>query len=349
MPQDPPSSSALNVLSSFGGEGVASLGSGLLGMHNSGDLFASVLTSNRVKDRIIDHYDLKSLNHTKYYIVARKRLSAETAISIDRKSGILTIEVTEEDPRRAADIANAYIAELNATLTQLDTSAAARERVFLEGRIKGVNQDLESAEAKMSQFSSKSSAIDINEQGKALVNTLATLQGEVVLAEADLKSASELYGNDNNRVLQIRARISELNHQLAKLEGNAPRAQADAEKPSNSAFPTLRQLPSLGTTYADLYREVKIQDAVLETLTRQYEMAKAEEAREAPVVRVLDPATAPERPSGPPRILILLGGALFSLIASICWKLGTMLWRRLPEDEPLKILAKEIAAAILPV
>ena len=223
---------------------------------------------------------------------------------MDRKSQIITISVTDHDPKRAAAMGQAYVAELNRLVAELSTSSARRERIFLEERLKSVSQDLESAEKEFSQFSSKNTTLDIKEQGKAMVEAAATLQGQYIAAQSELEGLKQIYTDNNVRVRSVRARIDELKHQLEKLGGKGESMTDASSQPGDSLYPSIRKLPLLGVTYADLYRRTKIQEAVLETLTKEYEMAKVQEAKEIPTVKVLDPANIPDKKSFPPRTLI---------------------------------------------
>src|SRR5437667_8229223 len=150
---------------------------------------------------------------------ASRALAEHTGISVDRKSQIITINVTDHDPKRAAAMGQAYVTELNRLVADLSTSSARRERIFLEERLQAVSKDLESAEKEFSQFSSKNSAIDIKEQGKAMVEAAATLQGQLIAAESELEGLKQIYTDNNVRVRSVRARIAELKHQLEKIGG----------------------------------------------------------------------------------------------------------------------------------
>jgi hypothetical protein len=113
-------------------------------------------------------------------------------------------------------------------------------------------------------------------------------------------------------------------------------------------YPTIRNLPLLGAKYGDYYRRAKIQETVFELLTQQYELAKVQEAKETPSVKVLDPATIPEKKSFPPRLLIMFLGTLLAAGGSVVWVLGANQWQRADPDDPRKILAQEIVAAVKP-
>jgi hypothetical protein len=101
-------------------------------------------------------------------------------------------------------------------------------------------------------------------------------------------------------------------------------------------------LPILGVTYGDLYRRSKVEEVVFETLTQEYELAKVQEAKETLSVKILDPASVPERKSYPPRLRILLLCMLSGLAVSIVWIFGKQRWNEVPTDDPSKVLAAEV-------
>jgi capsule polysaccharide export protein KpsE/RkpR len=273
---------------------------------------------------------------------ARKALAARTDTSVDRKSQIITITVTDKNPQRAEAMAQAYLEELNRLVAEVSTSAARRERVFLEGRLKAVNQDLETAEREFSQFASKNTAIDIKEQGKAMVDAAATLQGQYIAARSELEGLRQIYTNNNVRVRATEARIAELESQLEKLGGKGESSSlADAEK-NDPLYPSIRKLPLLGVAYADLYRKTKVEETVLETLTQEYELAKVQEAKEIPTVKVLDSPNLPDKKSFPPRMLVVELGTMLAFSCGVVWVLGSALWRRTDPADPRKVLAHEI-------
>jgi hypothetical protein len=147
----------------------------------------------------------------------------------------------------------------------------------------------------------------------------------------------------------LRARIAELRRELGKLSGvNSKPGEAETFNASSEdmPYPSIRNLPLLGVKYADFYRQAKIQETVYELLTEQYELAKVEEAKETPSVKVLDPARVPEWKSSPPRLVIILVGTLFALGWSVVWVLGSARWEEVDARDPRKVLAKEVAGAL---
>jgi capsule polysaccharide export protein KpsE/RkpR len=275
---------------------------------------------------------------------ARRQLEANTEISEDRKSGIIVIRVTDHSPQRVKDITESYVEELNRLVVELNTSAAHRERVFLEDRLKSVRQDLDASAKEFSRFASDNTAIDIKEQGKAMVEAAATLQGHLIAAQSELEGLRQIYADNNVRVRAVRARIAELQAKLNQMGGGD--LSTDGTAGNNSLYPSIRKLPLLGVTYAELYRNNKIQETVFELLTQQCELAKVQEAKETPSVKVLDSAKLPERKSFPSRLLIMVLGGFLSLMMGAVWVLGKAGWDSLDPAHPGKLLAQDTYTTI---
>jgi capsule polysaccharide export protein KpsE/RkpR len=304
-----------------------------------------ILKSRTMEDRLISQFQLQRVYGVSGMDKARKKLEERTEISSDRLSGIITLTVRDHDAKRAAAMGQAYIDGLNSMVASLSTSSARRERIFLEGRLKDVNQNLETAEKSFSQFASKNTAVDIPEEGKAVVSAAATLEGQLIAAESELEGLKQIYTDNNVRVRSVDARVSELRRQLRKMGGQGEGSDPGDET-NQSLFPSIRKLPLLGVTYADLYRQAKVQEAVFEALTQEYELAKVEEAKEIPTVKVLDEPNIPERKAFPPRLLIICCAGFLSLALGIVWVLGNERWMHMDPQDPAKLLAGEIFATV---
>lgn len=349
MPPDNQSGSNLAMAAatmSGAAGGLGGIASDFLGLKSTSDVFAGILTSRTVQDKLIQQFDLKKLYWDRRMEDARRDLASHTGISIDRKSQIIAVTVTDSSPQRAAAMTQAYIEELNRLVSELSTSSAHRERIFLEERLKSVNGDLEAAEKNFSQFASKNGAIDVKEQGKAMVEAAATVQGQLIAAASELQGLKQIYTDNNVRVRSVTARIDELKHQLDKLGGKGESMTEVSAQPGDSLYPSIRKLPLLGVTYADLYRNTRIQEAVLETLTKEYEMAKVQEAKEIPTVKVLDAANIPDKRAFPPRLLIMVVGTAFAIAMSAIWVLGKTAWDETNLKDPRKALALEVFTTV---
>lgn len=321
--------------------GLSRVATDFLGLKTSGALLVDILHGPTVQDKLIQEFDLRSRYHVRYWQDARRRLDDNTTIKEDRKSGIISIAVSDPDPRQAQEMTKAYVEALNGLLAQVSTSSARRERMFLEQRLKGAKESLNAASQDYSAYASKTGALDVPAQTKAMVESEAALQGQLIAAQSELDGLQQIYTDNNVRVRTLRARIAGLTQQVENFSGN----KGDANSPQSQIagdLPSLRKLPVVGVRWANLYRETKIQEAVYEMLTQEYEFAKIQEAKEIPTVNVVDAALLPERKSFPPRALITVVGAFLSFLFAGVFVISAAAWKE--SQSPDKQLAAEIWA-----
>ena len=353
----PPSNSGANtaMIAALAGRALGGLGSlagSLLGTGNTTALFVDLLRSGTVADHLIDRFDLQRVYRQRYRADTAKHLAHRTTIIDDKKSGVITITVEDTDPRRARDVAQGYLDELNLLLNRTSTSSAHQERVFIEKRLQKVKSDLETAQLRMSQFSSTHDTIDIKEQTRAMVDAAARLQAQMIFEESNLNSLRQIYGDSNVRVRSAQGRIGVLQSQIAKMSGSSAPLPAESPDSGNYSvigqhdseiYPPLRQLPRLAVPYADLYRQVQVQETVFELLTQQDEMARIQEAKDIPVISVIDTPGIPEKKSFPPRLLLtlVLTMAFTSLVATCV--LFQNQWTNVSVADPRKVFAQEIS------
>src|SRR5712692_2890998 len=362
MPPDSQSTSGMAMMAAMAAKGAGGLGAvagDLLGLKSSGALFIGVLRSQTSEDRLIQQFGLRRVYGKRLVVDARMKLDENTSISEDRKSGIITISVTDHSPQRAAAIANAYVDELNSLVSQLSTSSAHRERVFLEERLKVAKQELDDASSQLAQFSSKNNTLDIQQEGKAMLDAAGTIAGEMIAAQSQLEGLRQIYTDNNSRVRSLNARVAELRRQLEKLGGTqgngATGTSASTDQPGDPStakaggglpYPTIKSLPLLEAKYADFYRRAKIQETVYELLTEQYELAKVQEAKETPSVKVLDPARIPEKKSFPPRLVIMFLGTFCGFALAVVWVLGSARWEEVDPQDPRKVFVQDVAGTL---
>jgi capsule polysaccharide export protein KpsE/RkpR len=356
MPPDDQSGSGLAMLAAFAGRssssssGSGSIGSALggsmgnmagdlLGLKSSGALFMDMLEGETVQDGLIRRFDLRKVYWDRYWSDARKDLAKHTDISEDRKSGVITLVVTDRDPHRAQQMAQAYVEQLDQLVAQVSTSSARRQRQFIEQRLQTVKENLDEASRQFSEYASKNGTLDVPSQAKAMVEAEAQLQGNLVAAQSELESLQQIYTDNNIRVRTVRARVAALKHQVETMSGNKGDPGSDDSQIAGD-FPSIRKLPLVGVRWANLYRETKIQETVYELLTQQYEFAKIQEAKEIASVKVLDPATLPEKKSFPPRTWVILLGTWFALLCAATLVIGRAHW--VGNQSPEKRFVKEI-------
>jgi len=298
--------------------------------------FLALLQSRVIADRIIERFGLMKTYGAKYRHEARTALADHTAISEDRKTGVITITVSDHDPKRAADLAGAYVKELEQLNAEMNTSGAHIERVFLETRVEEVGRELHESAERLSEFSTKYSVVDAPQQAKSTLEAALTLQGHLVAAQAEFKGLQQIYSPDSAKLRAAAAKVGELQRQLDGLRG-----PQTADPPQNGSLPSIRNLPTIGVTYGELYRRSKLLEAVQLALTQQLEVAKTEEIRQLPVFRVMDPAEVPEQRVFPRRTAIVQASSLCGLLLAIAVVLGRERWNRISPDDPLKGLVVE--------
>ena len=320
------------------------IASGLLSSRSPSGPLLGIIASRTMQDDLINRFNLQHVYRARYLADARKILSRRTEASEDKPTGIVSITVADRDPVRARDLAAAYVDELDALVVTMDTSAAHTERQFLDQRLKQIQTDLESSEQQLGHFSSRTETMDQGAQSKAMLDAISTVQGQLIGAQTELHGMQAAYTNESVGVMQAKARVATLSGELQKLEGAG--GDNDPAATTEEAYPSLRQLPLRGATYADLYRHTKTLEVAYELLSRELEAAKIQEAEEIPSVKVLDPPVIAQKKSFPPRMLLIAAGTLLTLIVGGVWIVCLEVWRRIDDRNPWKVFALNLAASL---
>jgi uncharacterized protein involved in exopolysaccharide biosynthesis len=341
MPPDPPLMEQLTMLRSLSELVGFPLDSSKTGASSTfiipANVFATILSGDSIQNGVIEKLGLRRIYGSGTQADARRQLSRRTNISVDRKTHFLTIEVIDTDPQRAQQIAAEYIVQLNSLLARVDNSESHRERIFLQQRLLEVGRDLQDAETGFSQFSSNNSLVDLHDEDSTLQQTVLYLQGRLIAEKTQLQSLRTLYADDNVRVREAQARILELTRQMRQLGGHSNASTANSAE--TAPLIPLRELPVLGVNYIDLLRRVEVDEALFESFSRKYEMARAQEARELPRVTVLDSPEVPEKRVFPLRVLMIAAGACLAFLSCVTWIFLKSDWDRLAPEDPAKVRA----------
>jgi len=324
---------------------LGALAGSMFGMKDTGALFVDFLRSGTIQGSLVDRFELQKVYRKRYRQDTTKMLGKRTEITQDRKSGVITIVVTDTDRERARDMAQAYVEGLDNLLNKVNTSAARREREFIEQRLVTVQSDLEKAQVELSDFASKNTTLDVKEQTKAMVEAGAKLQAQLIVARSEADSLGQIYGAGNVRMRAAGARVGELERELKKLGGTDDETQA-GDQNSDNLYPSLRQLPILAVRWADLYRKVKVKETVFDLLTEQCELARIEEVKSIPSVRMIDPPSWPEKKSFPPRLIIMLVFTGLCVFSAAMFLVLADRWQRLSARDARKQLAHHIWLAL---
>ena len=273
---------------------LASLGalSGFVGaaasIKSPADQYVSLMQSNTVTDRIIDRFNLMTVYHVKYRFQARKTLESNVHISVGKKDGLITVDVDDTDPKRAADIANRHIEELRRVTNELALTEAQQRRVFFEAQMKHTQKRLSEAQQALQASGFNPGAMKT--EPKTAAEAYARLEAEVTSAEVQLQTLRRGLADSAPEIQQQLARLTALRQQLAKVE-------TSANNGGNS-------------DYVSKYREFKYEETLFDLFSRQYEMARLDESREGALIQVVDPATPPEWKSRPKRAITAIATAL---------------------------------------
>jgi len=298
---------AAQLLSQLGGAAGA-LG-GIAPIKTSGALFTELLKSNSVLDRVIDRFDLIKLYKTKTRENARNLLLKSLKAEEDKKSGLISVKFEDKDPKRAAQIANAFIEELKNVNKGLAVSEASQRRLFFEEQLQDVKVSLAKAEEDMKTFQEKTGVLQAEAQAKAVIENIALLRAQIAAKEVELRVLKTYTTQNNPDLYKAEEGLKAMRAELAKLETKGGGGH-------NPLMPTGR-MPSVGTEYLRKLRELKFNETLYELLLKQYELAKLDEARDATVIQVVDKAEPPEKRYKPKRRQMVMIAAISALFVSI--------------------------------
>ena len=255
------------------------------------DMYIALMSSERFQKTLIDQFDLKTRYKTNLLIDTRQVLGSKVRISNDKKSSLMSVEVDDVDPIFAANLANAYAQELSHFLGQIAITDAQQRRLYFERQIKKTQDDLANAEASYREVQQKSGMQLPSLQAESGVKEIADLHGQIAARELQLQAISSYATTQNPEVKKLVIELSAMRNHLQKLEQGAPTA------------PALGKLQQ-GALLA--YRNLKVQESILESLVKQFEFARVDEAKEGPLVQIVDLATPAERRTSPRRAFIVL-------------------------------------------
>lgn len=277
LPPQQAQSSAASALASLGS--LAGL-AGVSAARSPAEQYVALMESATIGNRIVEAMDLvKAYGQTKAS-AARAMLAGSTSIGVNKRDGLIVVQVSDGDPKRAADIANRYVVELRRMTGELALTESQRRRAFFERQLSQTRDKL--AQAQRSLQSSGLGVGAMKSDPKAAVERYAKLQSEVAAAEVRLQALRGSLTDSTAEVRQQQATLAALQSQLARTERPAD-VSADAD-------------------YVGRYREYKYQETLFELYARQFELARADESRDSDLIQVVDPATPPELKSGPKRI-----------------------------------------------
>ncbi|MGH9585633.1 MAG: GumC family protein, partial [Acidobacteriaceae bacterium] len=326
LPPEQQSSSASALMGELGSlAGLASKSN--LSIKNPSDMYVGLLESRTIADGLIKKFDLQQVYQTKLVMSARKVLKKHSTIT-SGKDGLITITVKEHDPNLASDLANGYVSALHSMNSNLALTDAAQRREFFGQQLDEEKKALADAEKAFKDTEVKTGVIQLSGQAESVISRMAALSAQIASQEVQLRAMKTFATDENPDLIRAQQSIEELRKQLAQLQ-----AVQSKEAPGGFSL-SAGKVPEASLAYMSKYRDLQFHETLYQLLATQYETARIDEAKSAPLIQVVDKAVPPEKKSGPPRVLIILGGILVGLLLGVLWSLAIRSWtnmRNTPE------------------
>jgi uncharacterized protein involved in exopolysaccharide biosynthesis len=310
LPPQQTASAASALLNQLGGAfgGLAGVAGGTLGIRNPNELYVGMLKSRTVADNLIVRFDLNKVYQQELQSNTRNALQGNTSIAAGR-DGIITIEVDDRDSKRAAELANAYVDELMKLTRVLAVTEASQRRLFFERQLLQVKDNLTAAEMAARQGLQKGGLAQVDAQGRSMIEVTARLRAQISAKEVQIGSMRTFAAEGNPELQRTQQELEALKRELARIEGSSPIAAVGKGEVSGGSG-----LDNLGRL-----RDVKYYEFLYELLAKQYELAKIDEAKDATIIQVMDPAIEPDRKSKPRRSLFVILFTFVALFTSALW------------------------------
>jgi uncharacterized protein involved in exopolysaccharide biosynthesis len=285
------------------------------------DLLVGVLKSRTLAQGVVDRFGLLERYRARYHDDAINTLRGATTIAVSRE-GVISVKIEDRDPALAAAMANHYVELLDQFVAQYGTGEAGRQRTFLTRQLARSRVDLDAAEQALRRFQEQNRAIVLQEQTKGAIEAAARLKGEIMASEVQLQVMRNFATDANPEVIAIRRRIDEMNRQLGQMQYGSTTVPQPGSRDRGDFTVPFAKVPEVGLELVRLTRDVKIQEVLVTLLTQQLEQARIAEARDTPVVQVLDRAVPAERYARPRAVLngglavvvSLVFGALLAIV-----------------------------------
>ena len=337
LPPQQNQSSALMLMSQLSNS-LSSLAGSSLGLKNPSELYLDFLKSRTVIDFIIDKFDLMRVYNQRTLKATRKKLESKTTMSV-LKSGVITVEVEDRSPQRAAALANGYCDALYTLTQRLQTTEASQRLTFYETQLRAAKDNLANAEVELKKTEESTGLMSPSDQSRAIIEAVGRLRAQIAAKEVELSALKSFGTEQNPEIIATERQLATLRAQLRELE------QQENRRPGDVVIPT-GKVPEVGLEYVRKLRDVKYYETLFELLAKQVEAARLDEAKDIYLFQVLDKAVVPEKKSGPPRLLIILVVTVLALISSCMWVLWSQAKARWQDDPNFAAKLHELRTAI---
>ncbi|STR25519.1 Tyrosine-protein kinase ptk [Janthinobacterium lividum] len=310
-PQQQQSSGVAAMLGQLGG--LAGAAGSIAGLKNPNDLYVGMLESRTIADKLISRFDLKKRYDVETLDEARNKLKLFSTVSSD-KNGTISILVEDIEAKFAAELANSFVTELSYLTKGLAISDAAQRRLFFEKQLLAVKDDLADAEIALRKTQESTGLLQPDGQVQGIIRSVAQLEGTIAAKEVQLNSMRSFATSNNPDLMRLQSEIQGYRAQLEKLKVGKLSGDGDLMVPTG-------KLPEVGIEYIRRLRNVKYQETIFELLSKQYELAKIDEAKESSIIQILDVAVPAEKKAKPKRSIIILlgfvGGVFLGMLIAL--------------------------------
>lgn len=312
-PPEQEGSSMASLLSEVKVPGVA-----LPGKVTSADLFLEILHSRSVGEKVLlrrfsvkgDSLPLLHILGARNIEAGLQKMSKRASFSLSKKM-VMTISVEMNNPRLAADVANAYVEELDRVNREKSVSRAKNSRLYIEEQLHETQRRLGDATRLLAEYQRGHRAVSLEEQVKASILQSSEVKAQIIAKEIELNVMLQSMKPENPLVVRARQALTELRRKYDDLQIGA------GDRQQEEIFMPVARVPEVGIQMAELMREAKVQETVWELLNSQYYQTRIEEARDTPTVQVLDAAVPPLFKSSPKRKLLAMVLGLLAGFATL--------------------------------
>lgn len=304
------SSSLLGQLSNT--SSLAAVAGASLGIKNPGDLYVALFQVRTVEDSVVRRFELMKRYKAKNMVDARKALERNAKVSLGAKDGLIRIDVTDHDPKFAADLANGYVDEYKQLSANLAVTEASQRRLFFEQQLREANDSLTNAEEAMKRSEQTTGMLQMDGQARSLIESAAALRGQIAAKEVELQAMRSYATEDNPQIVLAQQELAALRAQLAKLAGSDASTSSDIIIPKGN-------VPQAQMDYLRRLRDLKYYETIKELIAKQFELAKLDEAKQGAVIQVVDVAVPPDKRSFPKRTITVFAATVLSFFVVCGW------------------------------
>jgi tyrosine-protein kinase Etk/Wzc len=322
------------------GKGLGSLAAaaGGLALKNPNAIFIGMLQSRTIADALISQFGLQKVYGTHDMIATRRKLDKRSDITAE-KSGLVSISVTDPDPHRAAEMANAYVEQLRVLTRTISAREVARQRAYFEDQLRSQRESLIAAELELQQVEQNKGIVHANAQAMMMFQEMGQLRADIAAKQVQVQTLRS-YSTEHNPDVQMEER------ELSAMQQQASRLSQHGSS-SDYGDIGLTDVPANGLEFLRAARELEYQTALYSVLLKQYEATKLDEGNDAYSIEIVDVAVPPDKRSSPKRAILMVVSTIVGLFVGFAWAGYREKWSPWMDDPKFMLSLKVLGAAVI--